>query len=269
MVNDRAIKVFYFCVPADELYCQRLEMNLVILKRHGAIQSWASNITTDPSNLIDELKTVDIVLFLISPDFLAADHNFRADFQIILEHQNDRRIYAVPLLVRPVYMEGSPFSYIESLPTGSKPIAKWKNEDEAWVNVSWGISKIASHLQAMRRYERSHPSLAPAPIDPFTVAAAGTAIAQVILMVSDMWSRRERKGEEHKQDEVKEVRVLTGSGQWVHFRSTEQAGGAWNQVQKVRALMSDNHWIELQTEDELQYRSSTTTPAKVRVRAVK
>ena len=252
MINVTPIKVFYFCVPADEVHRQRLEINLRALARHGVIDSWANNITIDSSDIVDVLGTADIVLFLISQDFLADDHDYRADFRYILEQQGSRRVYAIPILLRPVDIEGSPFSYIMPLPSNSKPITSWRDEDEAWVDISRGIRKIASDLRAIQGYEIANPSLAPAPIDPFTVAAAAASIAQVLLMVADMWSRGTKKRDGNKQNEVKEVRVLTNSGQWINFHPEAKEGEEWNEVKKVRALMSDNHWIELHTEHELK-----------------
>jgi hypothetical protein len=71
------IKIFYSYAHEDEIYVQKLRNQLSILKRNGFIEEFYDRQITAGRNweaVIDEhLESSDIILLLISDDFLASD----------------------------------------------------------------------------------------------------------------------------------------------------------------------------------------------------
>ena len=55
-------------------------------------------------------------------------------------HANAEAI-VIPVVIRPVYWSGAPFSHLQFLPKDALPITKWENEDEAFLDVVIGIEK--------------------------------------------------------------------------------------------------------------------------------
>ncbi len=51
------------------------------------------------------------------------------------------KIAVIPILLRPVDWEGSPFSALQMLPSEAKPVTLWANEDDAFTDIARGIRR--------------------------------------------------------------------------------------------------------------------------------
>src|SRR5438067_6672526 len=73
-----AASVFYSYADEDEALCDALEKQLSTLRRQGYIAPWHKrNISAGQAweTVTDEhLNTADIILLLVSPDFIASDY---------------------------------------------------------------------------------------------------------------------------------------------------------------------------------------------------
>jgi hypothetical protein len=60
----------------------------------------------------------------------------------------------IPILLRPVYFEGTPFGKLQALPTDAKPITgpDWYSLDIAFYDVAEGIRKCVE-IMLLRRAE--------------------------------------------------------------------------------------------------------------------
>jgi hypothetical protein len=77
--------LFFSYSHKDEALRDRLEVHLAVLKREGAISTWHDRRITAGDALgqrIDEhLECADIILLLVSPDFLASDYCHDVEMQ--------------------------------------------------------------------------------------------------------------------------------------------------------------------------------------------
>jgi hypothetical protein len=64
-----------------------------------------------------------------------------------LKQHTDGTSVVIPIILRPVYWEKTPFSILQALPTNAKPITIWGNRDEAFVNVTIGILTVVKELR--------------------------------------------------------------------------------------------------------------------------
>lgn len=123
----------------DERFRKELDTHLIALKRNGAVSVWSDRcipVGARWEEQIDEhLVSADIVLFLLSPDFMASDYCYEKEVSVALERHSERETVLFPIIVRPVSLENSVFSGIQALPRTGKPIVKWANRDEAWVHI--------------------------------------------------------------------------------------------------------------------------------------
>jgi len=151
--GPRAIRVFYSYSHKDEEFREKLETHLTLLKRQGLIEPWQDRQIGAGQEWRNEIKknleAADIILLLISPDFMASDFCYTIEMQRALERHNAGGIRVVPIIVRPTDLTGVPFTEFQSLPTGAKPITTWTNLDQAWVNVAQGIRRAVEELRKL------------------------------------------------------------------------------------------------------------------------
>src|SRR5436309_8973116 len=87
--DTEAIQLFYSYSHKDEALRGELERHLAILQRSGVIQSWYDRkieAGTDWSRQIDDqINRADVILLLISADFLASDYCHEIEMKRALE----------------------------------------------------------------------------------------------------------------------------------------------------------------------------------------
>ena len=92
------------------------------------------------------LQDATISVFLISQAFLASDYIKRVEIEAALQRFKEKKQIIIPILLRTVSKKLLPFKDKQYLPGGLKPIDKWNNKDEAWVNVVDGIIKVIDDI---------------------------------------------------------------------------------------------------------------------------
>ena len=140
---QRPIELFYSYAQADEELRQEIEKHLSHLVQQRQITAWHQQKILPGTNRVQEidthLNTAQIILLLVSSDFLASDYCYRTEMQRALERHKAQRACVIPILLRPVDWQGTPFVELEPLPTNHKPITSWSNQDEALLDVALGI----------------------------------------------------------------------------------------------------------------------------------
>lgn len=177
LAPDRApVTLFYSYAHEDEDLRDELQRHLTILERRGVIRSWHDRAITAGSNWSHEidqrLRTADVVLLLISTDFIASDYIFGVELDVAMQRQRSGDAVVVPILLRDVDLQPEdadrlPFvSLLDSqgLPRDWKPVTSWSNRDEAWTNVARGLRETVRVIQDRRAAARSNPRVTePAP----------------------------------------------------------------------------------------------------------
>jgi tetratricopeptide (TPR) repeat protein len=151
----KALHIFYSyaqeeqdCILKDEL-----DKHLRALERNGQITSWSNRdiqAGTDWAKEIDEhLNRAQIILLLISPDFIASDYCYSVEMKRAMERYEHREAHVISILLRPVDVKETPFSKLRTLPSNGQSVTSWKNRDEAFANVAQGIRAVVEriHLQ--------------------------------------------------------------------------------------------------------------------------
>ena len=151
----QAVEVFYSYSHEDEELRDELEKHLSILKRHGVITGWHDRkigAGREWEGEIDtHLDTADIILLLISADFLASDYCYDVEMSRAMERHEAGEAYVIPVLLRPVdNWESAPFAKLLGLPTDFKAITTWSNQDEAFADVARGIRQVVEALRDPR-----------------------------------------------------------------------------------------------------------------------
>ncbi len=154
-VSGRALKVFFCYSHRDERIRDRLDAHLSTLKHIGIIHSWHDRKITpgmELNNSIDRyLETADLILLLISPDFLNSDYCYRIEMKRALERHEDKKATVIPVILRPVDWKSAPFSGLIAVPTDGKPITRFTNRDEGYLDAAQGIRAAAEALSVRIR----------------------------------------------------------------------------------------------------------------------
>jgi Bacterial tandem repeat domain 1/TIR domain len=144
--KQTGLRVFYSYAFADSKWREKLAVHLSLLQREGLIEQWSDQeifAGSIRSQAIDQaIHSADIILLLISANFLASDACYQDEMQYALERHQRGEVYVVPLLVRPCDWQHSPFAHLQCLPRNTKPVTAWANQDEAFVAIIQELRKI-------------------------------------------------------------------------------------------------------------------------------
>jgi hypothetical protein len=150
------IEVFVSYAHADELLRVELGKQLSILKRQGAIREWHDRMIgagTEWAGQIDEhLNSADVILLLVSPDFVASDYCYDLEMKRAIERHEAREARVIPVILRPTdAWHEAPFGKLQALPKDGKAVTMWPNQDEAFVDVARGIREAVEKMTANPR----------------------------------------------------------------------------------------------------------------------
>src|SRR6266487_319880 len=137
------LSLFYAYAHEDEALRNELDKHLSLLQRQGIITAKHDRLIVpgaDWTQVLDHfLNEADIILLLISSDFLASDYCYGMEMQRAFKrHQNDEA-RVIPILLRPVDWQSAPFHTLQVLPTNEKPVTSWSNLDAAFADIATGI----------------------------------------------------------------------------------------------------------------------------------
>lgn len=148
------LRLFYSYSHKDETLRQRLDAHLKLLQRQKVIEVWHDRAIEAGQEWEPELKRqldeADIILLLVSTDFLASDYCWGVETQQALQRHQAGTARVIPIILRPTDLTDAPFMHIQCLPREAKPVITWTIEDEAWTNVTQGIRQVATTLRRGR-----------------------------------------------------------------------------------------------------------------------
>jgi hypothetical protein len=142
--------VFYAYAHRDEALRMELEKHLSLLRRQGVIAGWHDRrITagTEWAVAIDaHIERAQIILLLVSADFLASDYCYDVELRRALTRHEAGEARVIPIILRAVDWQGAPFGTLQALPQDGRPITSWPNQDEAFLDVARGIRTLVEEI---------------------------------------------------------------------------------------------------------------------------
>jgi tetratricopeptide (TPR) repeat protein len=152
-----SVEIFCCYARKDHSLLNELRMHLIPLKRQGLITLWAD---TDIDAGIEwekeierHLETAQIILLLISPEFIASDYCYGIEMKRAMERHNRGEARVIPIILRPVYWQGTPFSVLQVLPLNGKPIIERSSRhgrEKAFLEVTIGIKEACDEIEKRR-----------------------------------------------------------------------------------------------------------------------
>ncbi|RCJ20092.1 hypothetical protein A6S26_05070 [Nostoc sp. ATCC 43529] len=156
-----SLKVFCSYSHIDEPLRDELDKHLSPFIQSGIISNWHDRKILPGEEWDDEikknLKTADIILLLISSDFLASRYCWEVEVNTAIERHKAREACVIPIILRSVYWKYPPLTLaqIQALPKNATPVISnsWHNRDEAFTNVVEGIWNAAEKLIEARKQQ--------------------------------------------------------------------------------------------------------------------
>lgn len=131
--------VFFSYSHKDEELRDRLETALASMRRQGLIEAWHDRRLRAGDDfdhgIRDELERADVILLLVSPDFIASDYCFDVEMTRALERHDRKEARVVPVILRACDWHSTPFGKLVAAPRDGKPVKSWPDLDEAFLDV--------------------------------------------------------------------------------------------------------------------------------------
>jgi hypothetical protein len=187
------IEVFISYSHKDEDLRKELDNHLSALRRTkditdwhdrriGAGQEWAGEIDAN-------LNSADIILLLISSDFLASKYCYEIEMQRAMSRHDAGEARVIPVILRAVDWAGVPFEKLQALPRDGKPVVTWSTKDEGFADVARGIREVVKALRTggVSALPAAEPRLS-APVTPPERSSSVTAqsVSKGIVALIDL-----------------------------------------------------------------------------------
>ena len=145
-LQTRVVKIFYCYAHEDRNLRDQLDKHMEFLRRSGKIVTWHDREILAGAEWkyeIDKhLKTSQIILLLVSPDFIKSDYCYGVKMQkaLLMHRMSTARV--IPIILRSVNWQETPIGKLQALPLGGKPVTAWRNCDEVLQSIIEEIQKV-------------------------------------------------------------------------------------------------------------------------------
>jgi hypothetical protein len=154
-----AVKIFFCYAHPDEDLLMKLKSHLSPLRNQGLIDVWHDrNISAGTEweqEIKEQLNAAQIILLLVSPDFMASNYIHNVELKRAIERHQRGEARVIPVILRYIYWQGEPLGKLQALPKDGKPVKSWTDVDEALYDVTQGLRKVVEEVM---------PTLLPPPL---------------------------------------------------------------------------------------------------------
>ena len=147
----RPVEVFISYSHRDDELRAQLETHLAMLRRKGVVREWSDRRIVagqEWDKQIDRhLESADIILLLVSPDFLASDYCYDIEVKRAMQRHKAGTARVVPVILRHCDdWQSAPFGRLQALPKDARPVTDWPDRDKAFADVVAGIRRAIEEL---------------------------------------------------------------------------------------------------------------------------
>lgn len=156
LIPGAPVSIFISYAQHDRAYMASLMSHLQPLQRGGLIRSWHVGDIPAGEEVMPQIKQqlelADIILLLISNDFLNSNSCYEIEMTQAIEYHQAGEAEVIPVLLRScfwdqVFIKGFQLSSLQILPQNGQPISLWDDEDEAFTDVAKGLLDRIKRLQ--------------------------------------------------------------------------------------------------------------------------
>ena len=150
--KSNPVRVFFSYCHKDEKFRSNLMKHLNLLEKQNLIKEWYDGNILPGDSISDsirkKLEEADIVLFLISANFIASDECMKEWENAKISPTDGRIRHRIPIVLSHcAWRDLLENDKIKVLPNDAKPVVEYKNEDAAWLEVYEGIKEVALNVR--------------------------------------------------------------------------------------------------------------------------
>lgn len=152
----KGIQVFCSYSHKDEKLREQLEMHLVSLRRQGLISIWHDRKIRAgeewKAQIDSSLELAQIILLLISADFLASDYCYDVEMKRALERHRRGDARVIPIILssvagwKEVFIGSFQLGNLQAVPKDGKPIKMWSDRNEAFQTIAEELRAVIREL---------------------------------------------------------------------------------------------------------------------------
>lgn len=141
-------KVFIAYSRKDVDLMSRLRTHLKILERNNLIDVWSDSEIEAGKNWDNEIKKklfkADIILLLISADFIASDYCYEEEMKLALKQHEERKSIVIPIILKECLWKQTLLGGFQALPNEGKPITHGD-----WTSIDIPLNGVVRELMSL------------------------------------------------------------------------------------------------------------------------
>ncbi len=153
--DKKPIEILFSYAHEDEKLRTRLEKHLSSLKNQQRIEWWYDEKILPGAKWGDSISTyldkVDIILLLISANFIASNYCNTVELKRALERHEKGEVRVIPVILSPCDWHDEPFAVLQAVTKNGTPVEEWSNLDSALLDVAKGIKRVVEDLEKARK----------------------------------------------------------------------------------------------------------------------
>lgn len=153
--------VFFSYSHKDEALRDQLEGHLALLKNQGEIEAWYDRriVAGDEidDSIFDKLETADIILLLVSSDFVSSTYCYSREMKRAMERHEAGQARVIPVILRHCDWRSAPFGKLMAAPRDGKPIMAWPDQDEALADVAMQVRRAVEAVHTATVSKQNRP----------------------------------------------------------------------------------------------------------------
>ena len=159
---EQPVRAFVSYSHKDERLRAELDTHLKLFSRTGKLDLWTDRRIgsgTEWKGQIDEnLERADLILLLVSADFMGSDYCYDIEMTRALERHDANEARVVPIIVRQVAWHSAKFGKLQALPANGKVVDRGTGgraaRDAAWAEVARNLEQTLREIAESRAARR-------------------------------------------------------------------------------------------------------------------
>lgn len=162
------MKIFISYSHHDEQVVERLITHMAALRREGLVQAWYDRKISAGETLDDEifreLEESDIVLLIVSADFINSDYCYERELKRALEKAKAGELIVIPVIAEACDWH-STLGQLKAIPKDGKPVSEWQSQNTALLLVVQEIRQIVETANRSAGIEKRADKRKSAPVE--------------------------------------------------------------------------------------------------------
>lgn len=157
-------KLVFSYSHVDETLRNELEKHLSPLRRQGLIEAWHDRRIVAGQEFDKEIgrhfEEADLVLLLVSPDFINSDYCYDVEMTRAVERHNIGQAIVIPVILRLCHWHDLPFGKLLAATPDGKPVTQYLSLDEGFFHVVSAVKEALKTLPNVASAAPAGPSVA-------------------------------------------------------------------------------------------------------------